>query len=402
MDDCRAGFRDLDCALTRDFRRKLGVLDWARRLFSPSTTRPSTTSPAVIRRRAQDAALDVLARPSPTSKRRLDISPSKPKRAPFAALRHRHKGRRSRPRSAPDEDGVLHRAPLGGWPVRGRRRVGARGGRRGRLLDDVPGDRGHGRGLRRRARVLGRGELARGAAGRDDCRGRAFAAPVIAPLRRRRRRAPPGPFKPTLDAYEQCLEPACSSTPRSRRAPATTRTTTRTSTATTGAPTFLVTSPATNHGSGVGWCMSTLDEKVGCGVSRLNAGRRARVRTVTIGGHRLVRRRQLLVPGLDCPCMDFDLSPVVITRAGSSSTSRVLRSVTTTSTLYMGLCRKRRVGRLPRATILLIRCHYEAQLAELGETCPTQTCVEVLATPGADAADRRPPHRYRRPRSPSH
>merc|ERR1719240_1548757 len=45
---------DLDCALTREFRRKLGVLDWARRLFSPSTTRPATTSPAAIRRRAQD------------------------------------------------------------------------------------------------------------------------------------------------------------------------------------------------------------------------------------------------------------------------------------------------------------------------------------------------------------
>ena len=64
------------------------MLDWARRLFSPSTTRPSTTSPAVIRRRAQDAALDVLARPSPKTKRRLDVSPSKTKRAPFASLRH--------------------------------------------------------------------------------------------------------------------------------------------------------------------------------------------------------------------------------------------------------------------------------------------------------------------------
>merc|ERR1719261_2160559 len=73
---------DLDCAMTREFRkkRKLGVLDWARRLFSPSTTRPATTSPAVIRRCAQDAALDVLARPSPKTKRRLDVSPSKTKR----------------------------------------------------------------------------------------------------------------------------------------------------------------------------------------------------------------------------------------------------------------------------------------------------------------------------------
>ena len=87
---------DLDCAMTREFRkkRKLGVLDWARRLFSPSTTRPATTSPAVIRRRAQDAALDVLARPSPKTKRRLDVSPSKTKRAPFASLRHGHTGRR--------------------------------------------------------------------------------------------------------------------------------------------------------------------------------------------------------------------------------------------------------------------------------------------------------------------
>ena len=168
---------DLDCAMTREFRkkRKLGVLDWARRLFSPSTTRPATTSPAVIRRRAQDAALDVLARPSPKTKRRLDVSPSKTKRAPFASLRHRRQGPPYPPdRGLPDENGLLHRAPLGGGPVRGHGRVGARDGRRGRLLDDVPGDRFYKCGLRRRARVLGRGELARGAASCDNCRGRAF------------------------------------------------------------------------------------------------------------------------------------------------------------------------------------------------------------------------------------
>merc|ERR1719240_1010058 len=86
---------DLDCALTRDFRkkRKLGVLDWARRLFAPSSTTPATISPGMIRRRAQDAAFDLLTRPAPLSKRRLDISNSKPKRAPFASLRHGHKRR---------------------------------------------------------------------------------------------------------------------------------------------------------------------------------------------------------------------------------------------------------------------------------------------------------------------
>ena len=42
---------DLDCDQVSR-RRKLGVLDWARRLFSPSTKRPST-SPQAIRRKAR-------------------------------------------------------------------------------------------------------------------------------------------------------------------------------------------------------------------------------------------------------------------------------------------------------------------------------------------------------------
>ena len=59
---------DLDCDQVSR-RRKLGVLDWARRLFSPSTKRPST-SPQAIRRTARDAALDVLRGPPPTTSRR--------------------------------------------------------------------------------------------------------------------------------------------------------------------------------------------------------------------------------------------------------------------------------------------------------------------------------------------
>ena len=59
---------DLDCDQVSR-RRKLGVLDWARRLFSPSTKRPSTT-PQAIRRKARDAVLDVLRGPPPTTSRR--------------------------------------------------------------------------------------------------------------------------------------------------------------------------------------------------------------------------------------------------------------------------------------------------------------------------------------------
>ena len=44
-------------------------------------------------------------------------------------------------RGLADEDGVLHRAPLGPGPVRRRRRFRISDGRRGRLPDDVPGDR---------------------------------------------------------------------------------------------------------------------------------------------------------------------------------------------------------------------------------------------------------------------
>ena len=60
---------DLDCdQISR--RRKLGVLDWARRLFSPSSTKRPSTSPQAIRRRARDAALDVLRGPPPKTSRR--------------------------------------------------------------------------------------------------------------------------------------------------------------------------------------------------------------------------------------------------------------------------------------------------------------------------------------------
>ena len=179
---------DLDCAMTREFRkkRKLGVLDWARRLFSLSTSVRNDLA-RVIRRRAQDAALNVLARPSPKTKRRLDVSPRRRSALPSCRCAiDTRAAAASRPRS-PRRRRCPSPCASGGWPVRGHGRVGARDGRRdGSLTTSLAAA------LQMRAtttaRVLGRRELARGAASCDTLpRARERGAGHRADARRRRR-----------------------------------------------------------------------------------------------------------------------------------------------------------------------------------------------------------------------
>ena len=137
----------------------------------------------------------------------------------------------------------------------------------------------------------------------------------------------------------------------------------------------------TNHGSGVGWCMSTLDEKVGCTASP------AECWATCEGAHgdRLVAIDWYADGSCwcqdSCPCMDFDLSPVVITRDDITLPNECTLCDYYEHALYGDCAGSDASDACQSDYYQAIECHYEAQLAELGETCPTQTCVEVLATP---------------------
>merc|ERR1719399_1902474 len=250
---------DLDCALTRDFRkkRKLGVLDWARRLFAPAPTRPATTSPGMIRRRAQDAAFDMLTRPAPSSKRRLDISNSKPKRAPFAPLRHGHK-RRSLQTEVSQTKTVSFTVRLWGLGQSGDAAASelATAAADGSLTtslatastnagyDDGPACSGDANSLEALQAVT----IAEGAPS---------ASPVIAPTPAPSAK-PTFTFKPTMDAYEQCLEPACSCDSSIAACTGDDEDDEADEYCDNGGSDVSSDIAGTvNHGSGVGWCMST-------------------------------------------------------------------------------------------------------------------------------------------------
>ena len=91
------------------------------------------------------------------------------------------------------------------------------------------------------------------------------AAPVIAPT-------PAPSAEPTapnqLDAYEQCLEPACSCDASIAACTGDDEDDDADEYCDNGGSDVSSDiAGTTNHGSGVGWCMSTLDEKVGCTAS---------------------------------------------------------------------------------------------------------------------------------------
>merc|ERR1719482_2368682 len=374
---------DLDCALTRDFRkkRKLGVLDWARRLFAPSTTRPSTTSPAAIRRRAQDAAFDMLTRPSPSSKRRLDISNSKPKRAPFASLRHGHK-RRLLQTEVSQTKTVSFTVRLWGLGQSGDAAASelATAAADGSLTtslatastnagyDDGPACSGDANSLEALQAVT----IAEGAPS---------ASPVIAPTPSPSAK-PTFTFKPTMDAYEQCLEPACSCDASIAACTGDDEDDDADEYCDNGGSDVSSDiAGTTNHGSGVGWCMSTLDEKVGCTASPAECWAACE----SSHGDRLVAIDWYADGSCwcqdSCPCMDFDVSPVVITRADMTLPQECTLCDYYEHALYGDCAGSDASDACQSDYYSAIECHYEAQLAELGETCPTQTCVEALATP---------------------
>ena len=139
----------------------------------------------------------------------------------------------------------------------------------------------------------------------------------------------------------------------------------------------------TNHGDGVGWCMSTLDEFVGCTASPSECWATCEAAY----GDDLVA-----IDWVDgscycqdaCPCMDQDSSAVLITRD-----TVTLPSNCTTCDYYEAAlhdecayyeelhedsetCRSDYYAKT--------ECLLELQLAELEAECPMQTCVEVLAT----------------------
>ena len=119
-----------------------------------------------------------------------------------------------------------------------------------------------------------------------------------------------------MDAYEQCLEPACSCDSSIAACTGDDEDDDADEYCDNGGSDVSSDiAGTTNHGSGVGWCMSTLDEKVGCTASP------AECWAACEGAHgdKLVAIDWYADGSCwcqdDCPCMDFDLSPVVITRA---------------------------------------------------------------------------------------
>ena len=331
--------------------------------------------------RAQDAAFDMLTRPSPSSKRRLDISNSKPKRAPLASLRHGHK-RRSLQTEVSQTKTVSFTVRLWG--------LGQSGDAAASELATAAADGSLTTSLATASTNAGydNGPACSGDANTLEAlqavtiaEGAPSASPVIAPTPAPSAK-PTFTFKPTMDAYEQCLEPACSCDSSIAACTGDDEDDDADEYCDNGGSDVSSDIAGTvNHGSGVGWCMSTLDEKVGCTASPSECW------AACEGAHgdKLVAIDWYADGSCwcqdDCPCMDFDLSPVVITRADITLPNECTICDYYGHALYGDCAGSDASDACQSDYYQAIECHYEAQLAELGETCPTQTCVEVLATP---------------------